>query len=515
VAIVPIRLFGDPVLRTPAAPGSTSTRSCATWCVTSPRRCRRLPGRGLPAPQIGVGLRVFTYQMSEEEPGHLVNPVLSFPDEEDQLGEEGLSSIPGLPFDCMRRQKRRREGFQHVRRAGDDRGQRAAGPLHPARDQTISTAFSSSIGSDSATKKAAMKAIREAEVVRSARAGHQGEPAPDVRGGTLRLVFAGTPRPDPAAFGIVDSAHEVVAVITRPDAPAGRGRRLTASPVAELARSRGLPVLTPTKPSEPEFPGPATGAAARLLPGRRLRALGRRPRSTSPSTAGQPALSRSCRPGGAPLRSNGRSSPVTTSPARQRSCSTGHGHRPRLRRPDRAIGHAIRPATCCSGCLSPARRLLLAPSTGSSRELVPQPQPVDGVSLAPKVTPDDARVDWSLPAIAIDRLVRGCTPDPARGRPTAGSGSSSGPSSQCPEVDLIWLPASCESNAARFWWNATVAVRLGEVQAEGKRLMPAGDGLGQPVRARRKARMSAAGRRSAPGSYAVLRRSPGVRLRPT
>jgi methionyl-tRNA formyltransferase len=70
----------------------------------------------------------------------------------------------------------------------------------------------------------------------------------------VRLLFAGTPEPAlPSLRALLDSRHEVVAVLTRPDAPAGRGRRLAASPVAELAAAAGLEVLTPPRPSDPQF----------------------------------------------------------------------------------------------------------------------------------------------------------------------------------------------------------------------------------------------------------------------
>ena len=105
MAVQPIRLFGDPVLRTPADAGRrTSTRSCAAWSRTSPRRCSTRPGAGLAAPQIGVGLRVFTYDV-DDVLGHLINPDLDL-SEEEQDGEEGCLSIPGLDV----RQRRARCG---------------------------------------------------------------------------------------------------------------------------------------------------------------------------------------------------------------------------------------------------------------------------------------------------------------------------------------------------------------------------------------------------------------------
>ena len=70
----------------------------------------------------------------------------------------------------------------------------------------------------------------------------------------MRVVFAGTPQVAVTSLeAILASQHEVVAVVTRPDAVAGRGHRLTPSPVSAAAAERGIPVLTPNKPSDPEF----------------------------------------------------------------------------------------------------------------------------------------------------------------------------------------------------------------------------------------------------------------------
>src|SRR5689334_6501089 len=70
----------------------------------------------------------------------------------------------------------------------------------------------------------------------------------------MRLVFAGTPEVAlPSLAALLDSPHDVVAVVTRPDAPTGRGRTLRPSPVAELAAEAGLEILRPPTPKDPEF----------------------------------------------------------------------------------------------------------------------------------------------------------------------------------------------------------------------------------------------------------------------
>lgn len=102
MAVQPIRLFGDPVLRTPAAPVTTFDKELRTLVGDLFETMMAAPGRGLAAPQIGVGLRVFTYWIDDDVQGHLINPELTFPDTETQFGEEGCLSIPELSWDCRR-----------------------------------------------------------------------------------------------------------------------------------------------------------------------------------------------------------------------------------------------------------------------------------------------------------------------------------------------------------------------------------------------------------------------------
>ena len=98
-----IRLIGDPVLRTPAAVVTTFDKELRTLVKDLSDTMVEAPGVGLAAPQLGVGLRVFVYDVGGQY-GHLVNPVLHFPDDEEQDGPEGCLSLPGLEFDCRRRE---------------------------------------------------------------------------------------------------------------------------------------------------------------------------------------------------------------------------------------------------------------------------------------------------------------------------------------------------------------------------------------------------------------------------
>jgi len=162
VAIAPIRLFGDPVLRVPAVSVVDFDTELRTLVRDLTETMQAAPGRGLAAPQIGVGLRVFTYQMPEEEPGHLINPALAFPDEEDQFGPEGCLSLPGLAFDCHRRRNVIAAGFsmygEPVEIAGSDLLARA---IQHETDHLDGVLFVDRL--DPQMRAVAEQAIREAE----------------------------------------------------------------------------------------------------------------------------------------------------------------------------------------------------------------------------------------------------------------------------------------------------------------------------------------------------------------
>jgi peptide deformylase len=104
VTVQTIRLFGDPVLRTRAESVTTFDKELRTLVQDLTDTMLDAPGVGLAAPQIGVGLRVFTYHLDDSQAGHLINPVLHFPSDEEQDGEEGCLSIPGINVDCRRRE---------------------------------------------------------------------------------------------------------------------------------------------------------------------------------------------------------------------------------------------------------------------------------------------------------------------------------------------------------------------------------------------------------------------------
>jgi peptide deformylase len=170
VSVREIRLFGDPVLRTPAVEVVDFDKQLRALVQDLTDTMLEAPGAGLAAPQIGVGLRVFTYNV-DDVVGHLVNPTLRLSDDT-QLGEEGCLSIPGLTFDCARAQQAVATGYdmygEPVVIEGSDLLARC---LQHETDHLDGVLFVDRL--DDVTRKAAMKAIREAE--------WNGEAAPTVK----------------------------------------------------------------------------------------------------------------------------------------------------------------------------------------------------------------------------------------------------------------------------------------------------------------------------------------------
>jgi peptide deformylase len=160
VAIQPIRLFGDPVLRRPAVEVVDFDRELRQLVSDLTDTMLAAPGAGLAAPQIGVGLRAFTWHV-DGEVGHLVNPVLEL-SEEEQLGPEGCLSIPELAFDCARALRVVARGFdmygEPVTIEGSDLLSRA---IQHETDHLDGVLFVDRL--DAETRKAAMRAIRESE----------------------------------------------------------------------------------------------------------------------------------------------------------------------------------------------------------------------------------------------------------------------------------------------------------------------------------------------------------------
>jgi len=231
----------------------------------------------------------------------------------------------------------------------------------------------------------------------------------------VRLVFAGTPDVAvPSLDALSSSSHDVVAVLTRPDAPSGRGRSLVASPVKERALALGLEVLSPDRPGDPQFQDRLRELAPDACPMVAYGALIPAPVLAIPRH-GWINLHFSLLPawrGAAPVQHAimaGEEVTGATTFLVERGLDTGptFGVMTETIKPDDTAGDLL-------GRLSEAGAGLLVATLDAleAGELHAVAQPGEGVSLAPKLSVQDARVRWGTPALAVDRQVRGCTPAP-------------------------------------------------------------------------------------------------------
>lgn len=297
----------------------------------------------------------------------------------------------------------------------------------------------------------------------------------------MRIVFAGTPEPAlPSLQALIDSPrHEVVAVLTRPDAPTGRGRRLAASPVAELAVAHDIPVLRPPRPSAPDFaeslaayrpdccPVVAYGA---LLPQLLL--------DVPPK--GWVNLHFSVLPawrGAAPVQAAVRHGDEVTGASvfqLEKGMDTG----PVFGVVTESIGPRDTSGDLLARLARSGSELLLAALDGiQDGTLRAVPQPVDGVSYAPKVAVADAQVDWRSTAIAVDRLVRSVTPEPGAWTTFRGERVGIGPVRRVePEGSATLSSGELRVEKRRVLvGTATGAVQLDTVLPAAKKVMAAPD----------------------------------------
>ncbi|WP_019630782.1 methionyl-tRNA formyltransferase [Actinomadura atramentaria] len=294
----------------------------------------------------------------------------------------------------------------------------------------------------------------------------------------MRLVFAGTPETAlPALDALLASAHEVAAVVTRPDAPAGRGRRLVASPVAERAAEAGIEVLKPAKAGDPEFLDRLRAIAPDCCPVVAYGALLPEAALAIPRH-GWVNLHFSLLPawrGAAPVQHAVLHGDDMTGAATfqiEKGLDTGpvYGVLTEPIRPDDTAG-ALLDRLAVAGA-----RLLADTMDGiEAGALDPRPQPAEGVSVAPKLTPADARVDWRAPAHRVDRLVRACTPAPGAWTEFRGARLKLGPVRPVPDGPALAPGELAAGKREVLVGTATHPVALGEVRPEGKRPMAAAD----------------------------------------
>ena len=295
----------------------------------------------------------------------------------------------------------------------------------------------------------------------------------------MRLVFAGTPEvalPSLRAL-IASERHEVAAVVTRPDAQAGRGRHLVRSPVGALADEHGIEVLTPAKAGAPEFlerlreigpdccPVVAYGA---LLPQRTL--------DVPPQ--GWVNLHFSLLPawrGAAPVQASVRAGDEITGACTFRIVKELDAG-PVFGALTVEIGAHETSGELLDRLAVAGADLLVATLDGIEDGTVEaREQPAaDGVSYAGKITVDDAHLDFGNPALAVDRLARAVTPDPGAWALFRGERLKLGPV-RLSDVDGLAAGELLVERKRVLVGTATVAVQLGEVQAQGKKRMAATD----------------------------------------
>jgi methionyl-tRNA formyltransferase len=297
----------------------------------------------------------------------------------------------------------------------------------------------------------------------------------------VRLVFAGTPDVAvPSLDAIAAAGHEIVAVLTRPDAPAGRGRHLVRSPVGGWADERGIEVLTPARPREEKFLARLAELAPDCVPVVAYGALVP-PAALVIPRHGWINLHFSLLPawrGAAPVQHAVLHGDEVTGAAvfqLEEGLDTGpvYGTLVESVRPRDTAGDLL-------GRLAVSGAQLLATvldalAAGTARAVA---QPADGISLAPKITVEDAEVRWHEPAFAVDRRVRACTPAPGAWSTLRGERVKLGvviPISESDSEGVI-APGTVRVEKSRVLvGTATTPVALGEVRAAGKKPMAAVD----------------------------------------
>ncbi|SMF25751.1 methionyl-tRNA formyltransferase [Streptomyces sp. Amel2xC10] len=295
----------------------------------------------------------------------------------------------------------------------------------------------------------------------------------------MKLVFAGTPEVAvPALDALIASGrHEVAAVVTRPDAPAGRGRRLVASPVAQRAEEAGIEVLRPERPRDPDFLERLREIAPDCCPVVAYGALLPRVALDIPAQ-GWVNLHFSLLPawrGAAPVQHSIMAGDEITGASTfliEEGLDSGpvYGTVTEVIRPTDTSGDLLtRLAFAGAGLLSAT---MDGVEDGSLKAV---PQPHDGITLAPKITVEDAHIDWAAPALRVDRVVRGCTPAPGAWTVFRGERLKLIQVQPVPGRDDLAPGALAVGKNSVHVGTGSYAVELLWVQAQGKKPMRAAD----------------------------------------
>jgi methionyl-tRNA formyltransferase len=275
---------------------------------------------------------------------------------------------------------------------------------------------------------------------------------------------------------LLASRHDVVAVVTRPEAASGRGRHTTASPVAERAREAGIDVLTPASPRDPAFANALADLAPDCAPVVAYGGLIPATILTLPRL-GWVNLHFSLLPawrGAAPVQHaiwHGDDVTGASTFALEEGLDTGpvYGTVTEAIRPDDTSGSLLERLAAVGAGLLVAT--LDALEDGEVRAIAQVGEP----TFAPKISVEDARVRWDLPAVGVDRQVRAFTPAPGAWTTLAGDRLRLAPVTIAADVPDL-EPGSVRVSRRDVWvGTATWPVRLGDVQPAGKRAMPAAD----------------------------------------
>jgi methionyl-tRNA formyltransferase len=295
----------------------------------------------------------------------------------------------------------------------------------------------------------------------------------------MRILFAGTPTPAlPSLRRLIDSPHhEVVAVLTRPDAVAGRRGKPAPSPVAQLALDTGIPVLRPDRPNSPEFVAEMTDLApdccAVVAYGALLSA-----QMLAVPASGWVNLHFSLLPawrGAAPVQAAiaaGDSVTGATTFRIQPALDSGpvYGIVTETIRADDTAGELLDRLALSGAALLEAT--LDGIADGS---VTPVPQSGEGVSVAPKVSVDEARIRWDLPAHVIERRIRAMTPNPGAWTMIGDMRIKVGPVSVEESTDAPEPGVIVTERTRVLIGTGSVPVQLGQIQPPGKKPMAAAD----------------------------------------
>ena len=292
----------------------------------------------------------------------------------------------------------------------------------------------------------------------------------------VRIVFAGTPEVALAPLeALLASRHEVVAVLTRPDAPAGRGKRLQASPVAARAAELGIETLKPGRPRDEDFMARLTEIAPDCCPVVAYGALLPQ-RVLDIPRQGFVNLHFSLLPawrGAAPVQHAVIAGDEVTGATTFQIVLEMDAGPTYLQ-----VQEQVRPSDTSGDLLARlsvvGADLLVQTLDGlEDGTLTGTDQPAEGVSYAAKLAVEDAEVDWTAPAEVVDRLIRGCTPAPGAWTTLRGDRLKLGPAAPA-EGTLAPGVLEVTRSAVRVGTGST-ALLLGQVQPAGKRAMPAAD----------------------------------------